>query len=143
MRSIVSRMLSRTASGVEGAIFDQMTCDRIDRIVLENEEVCAFLQAAVAIADGHLPILRRNVVKDAGGDQQVELCVGAKLIHRCETAARVLPARNDKTFGWGIATDDIGFGKDLAQVRHAAADAATEIEDGIDRAASCCASSIL
>src|SRR5262249_47307798 len=27
-----------------------------------------------------------------------------------------------------------GFGKDLAQVRHAAADAATEIEDGIDRA---------
>jgi len=95
---------------VEGAILDQMTCDRIDRIVLENEEVSAFLQAAVAIADGHLPILRRNMVKDAGSDHQVELCVGAKLIHRCETAARVLP-RNDKTFGRGIATDDIGFGK--------------------------------
>ena len=97
-------------------------------------EVSAFLQAALAIANGHLPILRRNVVKDAGGDHQVELRVGAEFIHRHEAAARVLPARDGKTLGRRIAADDLGFGKNLAQVRHAAADAATEIEDGIDRA---------
>src|SRR5215475_5973122 len=119
---------------VEGAILDQMTRDRIDRIVLENDEVSAFLQAAVAIADGHLPILRWDVVKDAGGDHQVELCVRAKLIHRREAAVRILASRYDETFGRRIAADDLGVRKDVAQVRHAAADATTKIEDGIDRA---------
>jgi len=62
------RLAHAQQNRAEGSILDQMTCDRIDRIVLEDDEVSAFLQAALAIANGHLPILRRNVVKDAGGD---------------------------------------------------------------------------
>ena len=107
---------------------------RIDRIVFEDDEVSAVFQAAVAITDGHLPILRWDVVKDAGRDHQVEFCVRAELVHGCEAAGRVLPPRDGKTLGRRIAADDLGIGKNRAQVRHAAADAATEIEDGIDRA---------
>src|SRR6476469_9963592 len=133
MRSIVSRMPSSTASASKGQFLTRWRVTRIDRIVFEDEEVSAVFQAAVAIADGHLPILRRDVVKDAGGDHQVEFCVRAEVVHGCKAAARVFAARDGKTLGRRIAADDLGFGKNLAQVRHAAADAATEIEDGTDR----------
>ena len=133
MRSIVSRMPSSTASASKGQFLTRWRVTRIDRIVFEDDEVSAVFQAAVAIADGHLPILRRDVVKDAGGDHQVEFCVRAELVHGCKAAARVFAARDGKTPGRRIAADDLGFGKNLAQVRHAAADAATEIEDGTDR----------
>jgi hypothetical protein len=36
--------------------FDQVARDRNDRIVLEDDEMPALLQAAVAIANGHLPV---------------------------------------------------------------------------------------
>ena len=41
--------------------FDQVACDRNHRIVLEDDEMPALLQAAVAIANGHLPVTRHLV----------------------------------------------------------------------------------
>lgn len=84
---------------IKWTILDQMTRHRIDRVVFENDEMSAFLQTAVAIADGHLPILRRDVVEHAGSDHQVELVVLAEILHRHETAGWILLAGHRQTFG--------------------------------------------
>ncbi|MGC1773919.1 MAG: hypothetical protein WA732_11070 [Pseudolabrys sp.] len=94
----------------------------------------ALLQAAVAIANGHLPVLRRDVMKDAGRDHQIEFCLRPEFIHGHKAASWVVPACDRKTFSRRIATDDLGFRKDLAQVRHATTNSAAKIEDRTDGA---------
>lgn len=130
MRSIVSRM-SAAPRRRRMDNFDQVARDRI---VLEDDEMPALLQAAVAIANGHLPVLRRDVMKDAGRDHQIEFCLRPEFIHGYKAASRVAPACDRKTFSRRIATDDLGFRKDLAQVRHATTNSAAKIEDRTDGA---------
>jgi len=118
--------------GVERAVLDQVACHRIERIVFENNKVPAFTQSAVAIANGHLPVLRGNVMEYAGRDHQVEFGIGAEIVHRHETAGRILLSRDGKALGRRVAADDVGVRKDFAQMPHTAADAATEIEHRVD-----------
>src|SRR5690242_18783690 len=68
------------------------------------------------------------MVEDAGCDHQIELGIGAELVHRKKTAGRIFLAGDRKAFGGRIAPDNVGFRKNLAQMRHAAANAATEIQ---------------
>src|SRR5262245_28934437 len=74
------------------------------------------------------------MVKDRRSDHQIELRIGAKLPHRHEAASWVSFTRNRDAVGGRIAADYFGPRKEFAQVRHAAANAATEIKHGIHRA---------